>query len=192
MVKFNRTRLEEKDKIRREILSELRSQNIRERNRRSQRIKRGLFKDRDFQKAESIMFYVSKDYEVNTREMIEEALRLGKRIIVPVTEPRKKRVILSEITDPKSQLREGPFGVDQPKPEYIKVVSPKEIDVLVIPGVAFDKKGNRIGHGVGYFDRFLKCLPKKIPTIGLAFRFQLVKRIKALPWDVPVTKVIAG
>lgn len=192
MVKSKKKKLKEKDKIRREILGKLRSQNIRERNRRSQQIKRGLFKDKDFQRAESVMFYVSKDYEVNTREMIEEARKLGKRVVVPVAKPRKKGLILSEITDPKNQLHKGPFGIDEPKPEYIKAVSIKDIDVLVVPGIAFDKKGNRIGHGVGYFDRFLRCLPEKIPTIGLAFKFQLVKRIKTLPWDVPVTKVITA
>lgn len=192
MVKFKKQRLEEKDKIRREILAKLRSQDMRERNRRSQQIKRGLFKDRSFQTAESIMFYVSKDYEVNTRDMIEEALELGKRVIVPVTKPHKKRLILSEITDSKRQFHKGPFGIDEPNTEYIKTVPVKDIDMVVVPGIAFDKKGNRIGHGVGYFDRFLKSLPKKIPTVGLAFKFQLIKRIKTLPWDVPVTKVITA
>lgn len=192
MVKFNKQSLDEKDKIRREILIKLRSQDIMERNRRSQEIKRGLFKDKSFQTAKSIMFYVSKDYEVNTRDMIEEALRLGKRVIVPVTKPLKKRLILSEITDPKRQFHRGPFRIDEPKTEHIKAVSIKDVDMVIVPGVAFDKKGNRIGHGVGYFDRFLKSLPKKIPTVGLAFKFQLVKRIKTLPWDVAVTKVITA
>lgn len=193
MVKFKKKRLlEEKDKIRREILARLRSQDIRERNRKSLKIKRRLFKEKVFEKAESIMFYVSKDYEVNTRDMIEEAFRLGKRVIVPVTRPRKKRLILSEITDSKRQLEKGPFGIDQPKAEYIRAVTLRDIDMVIVPGVAFDKKGNRIGHGLGYFDRFLKSLPKKTPTIGLAFKFQLIERIKTLPWDVSVTKVITA
>ena len=58
--------------------------------------------------------------------------------------------------------------------------------------LAFDKKGNRIGHGQGYFDRFLKKLPSKTPTIGLAFKLQLVKKIHAFPWDIPVTKLITA
>ena len=64
--------------------------------------------------------------------------------------------------------------------------------MVIVPGIAFDKDGNRIGHGGGYFDRFLKNLPKKIPTIGLAFKFQLIERIKTLHWDVPVTEVITA
>lgn len=192
MVKFDRERSEEKNRIRRSILVKLRSQGIRERNRRSQEIKRRLFKDKSFQAAESIMFYVSKGYEVNTRDMIEEALSLGKKVIIPVTNPRNKRLILSEITDPKRQLHKGPFGIDEPKKEHIKTVPVKDIDMIIVPGVVFDKKGNRIGHGAGYFDRFLKNLPKKTPAIGLAFKSQLIERIKTLPWDIPVTKVITA
>jgi 5-formyltetrahydrofolate cyclo-ligase len=194
MVKFskNSASAAEKESIRTEMLAKLRSQDLGERNIKSHEIKRRLFTDRYFQAAKSVMFYISLDYEVNTRDMIEEALKSGKRVIVPVTKTSEKRLILSEITDPGNQLHKGAFGIDEPKREYIKAVPAETIDVVIVPGVAFDREGNRIGHGKGYFDRFLKDLPKKIPTIGLAFSFQLIDRIKALPWDVPVTKVITA
>lgn len=189
MVKSNINQ-EVKKSIRIAILAKLRSQGKRERSRQSQEIKRRLFKDRSFKTAEKIMFYVSLDYEVDTADMIKEAIGLGKRVIVPVTDSRKKRLIPSEITDPKRQLHKGPFGIYEPKKEYMRAVKTKDIDMVIVPGVAFDKRGNRIGHGGGYFDIFLKNLPKKIPTIGLAFKIQLLKRIKTLSWDIPVTKVI--
>ena len=181
-----------KQKIRKEILTRLRSQDSGERLIKSSKIKEQLFKDEYFKRAESVMFYVSKEYEVDTEAMIEEALAIGKRVMVPVTETRTKNLIPSEIKDPKSQFCKGPFGIHEPKKEHIKKADLDKIDLIIVPGVAFDKHGNRLGHGEGYFDRFLKSLPKKVPAIGLAYDFQLVERIETLSWDIPVTKVITA
>lgn len=192
MVKSNTKKLEEKGKIRKDILAILRSQEESERAIKSEQIKRRLFQDKSFQQAESVMFYMPKSYEVDTIGMIEEALGLGKRVIIPVTKTQKKSLIPSEIKDPKKELVKGPFGIYEPKREHMKAMDPKDIDVVIVPGIAFDKKGNRIGHGQGYFDRFLKNLPSKTPTIGLAFKLQLVRKISAFPWDIPVTKLITA
>jgi len=192
MVKLSESQIENKAKIRKEILARLRSQVNTERIVKSDKIKRRLFKEKCFKNAESVMFYVSKSYEVDTSSMIEEALKKGKRVIVPVTNPKEKKLIPSEIKCPSKDLAKGLFGIREPKKECIKAVDIKDIDMVIVPGIAFDDKGNRIGHGQGYFDRFLKHLPKKTPTIGLAFKLQLVRRIKALPWDIPVTKLITA
>jgi len=192
MVKSNTEKQQEKDQIRKDILVLLRSQKDSERAIKSKQIKRRLFQEKSFHQAESVMFYVAKSYEVETAGMIEEALGLGKRVIIPVTKTHEKCLIPSEIRDPKRELASGPFGIYEPRKEYMKTVALKDIDVVIVPGVAFDKKGNRIGHGHGYFDRFLKNLPSKIPTIGLAFKLQLVKKIIAFPWDIPVTKLITA
>jgi 5-formyltetrahydrofolate cyclo-ligase len=184
--------VEEKTRLRKEILAMLRLQDKQERAVKSDKIKRRLFKEKCFKEAKSIMFYVSKKYEVDTFPMIEEALKKGKRVIVPVTKPKEKKLIPSEIKCPKQDLAEGRFGILEPKKKCIKAVSLKDIEAVIVPGIAFDRKGNRIGHGQGYFDRFLKNLPKKTPTIGLAFKLQLVRRINALAWDIPVTKLITA
>jgi len=192
VVKLSESQIENKAKIRKEILARLRSQVNTERIVKSDKIKRRLFKEKCFKNAESVMFYVSKSYEVDTSSMIEEALKKGKRVIVPVTNPKEKKLIPSEIKCPSKDLAKGLFGIREPKKECIKAVDIKDIDMVIVPGIAFDDKGNRIGHGQGYFDRFLKHLPKKTPTIGLAFKLQLVRRIKAFPWDIPVTKLITA
>jgi 5-formyltetrahydrofolate cyclo-ligase len=181
-----------KEQIRKHILAALRRQNSAQRSAESDQIKRRLFKEKCFKQAVSVMFYVSKPYEVDTSVMIEEALKLGKKVIVPVTNIKEKKLIPSEIRYPEKELAKGPFGILEPKKKYIKTVMPNEIDMVIVPGIAFDRKGNRIGHGQGYFDRFLKYLPKRTPTIGLAFKLQLVRRIKAFPWDIPVTKIITA
>ncbi len=192
MVKSNTEKQEKRDQIRKDILTLLRSQQDTERAIKSEQIKRRLFQEKSFHQAETIMFYAAKSYEVDTLPMIEDALGLGKRVVIPVTKTHEKRLIPSEIRDPKKELARGPFGIYEPKKEYMKTVDPKEIDVVIVPGVAFDKTGNRIGHGQGYFDRFLKNLPSTTPTIGLAFKLQLVKKIIAFSWDIPVTKLITA
>ena len=67
----------------------------------------------------------------------------------------------------------------------------KNIDLVVVPGIAFDRLGNRLGRGGGYFDRFLAKLKKRnIPMFGLAFKFQVLKQLPVLSHDIPVTKLI--
>ena len=192
MVKSTVSQIENKVKIRKAILAKLRSQDEAERAVKSDMIKRRLFKEKCFKNAKAVMFYVSKSYEVDTSLMIEEAFKKGKRVIVPVTKPKEKKLIPSEIKYPNKDLVEGLFGIREPKKECLKAVDIKDIDMVIVPGIAFDDKGNRIGHGQGYFDGFLRYLPKKTPAIGLAFKLQLVRRIKALPWDIPVTKIITA
>lgn len=191
MVKFN-AKLAKKDKIRKGILQKLRSQSSFDRERKSAEIKKRLFNDSAFKRSMCIMFYVSKDHEVNTHSMIEEALKQEKRIIVPVTSVGEKKIIPSEIKNLKEELEKGPFGIKQPKKEYIRPVPVNDIDVVIAPGVAFDKSGNRIGHGMGYYDSFLKTLSPLTLTIGLAFDFQIVRKVPILSQDVPVQRIISA
>jgi len=191
MVEFN-AEIFKKDKIRKEILHKLYAQSSFDRRKKSAEIKKKLFKDSAFTACSSIMFYVSKDYEVDTHSIITEALKQGKRTIVPVTSVGEKRIIPSEIKNPEDELEKGPFGIKHPKSEYVRPVPVSDIDVVIAPGVAFDKSGNRIGHGAGYYDNFLKTLPPPTLIIGLAFDFQIVERVPTLSWDVPVKKLISA
>jgi 5-formyltetrahydrofolate cyclo-ligase len=192
VVKSTKCFVEDKTVQRKKILARMRLQDKVERAVKSDNIKRRLFKEKCFKDAQSVMFYVSKSYEVDTSNMIEEALKQGKRVIVPVTNPKEKELIPSEIKCPRRDLKKGPFGILEPKKKCAKAVSLEDIDIVIVPGVAFDRKGNRIGHGQGYFDRFLKNLPKKTPAIGLAFKLQLVRRINTRSWDMPVAKLITA
>lgn len=191
MVEFNAI-IAEKAKIRKEILRKLRSQSSFEKNRKNAEIKEKLFKNSAIKSCSSIMFYVSKDYEVDTHSMIKEALKQGKRTIVPVASAGERKIIPSEIKNPEEELEKGPFGIKQPKSEHIRPVPVNDIDVVITPGVAFDNSGNRVGHGAGYYDSFLKTLSPPTATIGLAFDFQIVRRVPTLSWDIPVKKIISA
>ena len=73
---------------------------------------------------------------------------------------------------------------------YIREFNPDKLDLVIVPGIAFDKKGHRIGYGYGYYDRFLKTIKKKAVKIGLAFDFQLIESIPEEEHDVPMNIVV--
>ena len=143
-----------------------------------------------------MIFYVSMPEEVNTHGMIDETIRMGKTVGVPVVVSArgggKKELAISQITDRKIQLENGPYGISQPKAAEIKPIACGDMDLILVPGVAFDKNGNRLGRGKGYYDRFLKELPKRAFTIGLCFDFQVVEFIPKLPHDIPVKKLLSN
>lgn len=182
-----------KDNLRKSFLKMLSHQSKAQRQKKSLAIKKKLFSAPQFKKARFVMFYVSKKEEVDTLPMIDESLKIGKRVCVPVTLKGEKKIVASEISDRKDQLVKGPYGIYQPKKEFIKPVSTQDLDLVIVPGVAFDKKTNyRLGRGAGYYDRFLKNIPHRIPRIGLAFDFQLADRLPVFSHDVPVDKVITA
>ena len=180
-----------KDKVRKEILAKLRRQRDKERIEKSKLIKEKLFSLKDFKEANNIMCYISLGGEVDTTEIIKGALKLGKRVFTPFIEG--ERLGISELRDPDKDLEKGPFGILQAKKgDFCAAPSAAELDLVLVPGVAFDKKGNRLGRGKGYFDRFLKELPQAAKTIGLAFDAQILKSIPADSDDIPVSLVITN
>jgi 5-formyltetrahydrofolate cyclo-ligase len=136
--------------------------------------------------------YVSLPHEVQTWRMMEAMLSRGKRVVVPVTQPGTKRLTLSEVRDPASELAEGAFGVWEPLPLARRPVRMRDLDLVLVPGLAFDRRGHRLGHGHGYFDRFLARLPKTTPTVGLAFRFQFLDRLPTAAHDHPVQTILTA
>jgi 5-formyltetrahydrofolate cyclo-ligase len=152
----------------------------------SELIKNRLFEMKDFQQALTILFYVSYDNEVYTRDMIKESIKLGKNVIVPKSDKENRKLILSKLNN-WEDLVKGAYGILEPK--EIDPISIDKIDLIIVPGVGFDKQGRRIGHGKGYYDNLLRNSKKTI-HIGLAFEFQIVEKIPTEAHDVPVQKII--
>ena len=153
----------------------------------SSKIKEKLFTLEGFQQGKTILFYVSYDNEVYTYDMIKESMALGKKVIVPVSDKKYRKLILSKLEN-WDDLKPGAYGILEPVEYKIKEVSIEEIDLIIVPGVGFDERGNRIGHGKGYYDDLLS--KSKAPHIGLAFEFQIVKEIPVEEHDMPVDKII--
>jgi len=84
------------------------------------------------------------------------------------------------------------FDIKEPKKKYIKEHDPKDIDLVIVPGVGFDTNGNRIGYGFGYYDSFLSETKQEIPFIGLAFDFQIQDEIPCDESDKFIDKIITN
>jgi len=181
-----------KHKIRREIRHKFKAYSALEKSRKSAIIRSRLFNEEEFKKAKVVMFYVSLKDEVDTLLMIDEALKAGKRIAVPVILKEEKRLIAGEIYNRLEDLESQHFGIYQPRQDRAKEIPLGDIDLVVVPGVAFDRKNIRLGRGHGYYDRFLSGLPKTTKTIGLAFDFQVLEDLPQDPHDIPVSKIITA
>ncbi|MDO8525168.1 MAG: 5-formyltetrahydrofolate cyclo-ligase [Candidatus Omnitrophota bacterium] len=181
-----------KHKIRSYIKEKLNSRSELEKTEKSGIIKNKLFNEEVFKKASVVMFYVSLKDEVNTLSMIDEAIGIGKRVCVPVIIKEEKRLIAGEIKDSMADLKRQHFGIYQPIKGRVKEVPLEDIDLIVVPGIAFDKKNFRLGRGHGYYDRFLSALPDHTRTIGLAFDFQVVEDLPKDAHDIPVWKTITA
>jgi len=149
-------------------------------------IKLKLFRTRAFKKAKRVMFYVAFDGEVDTREMITHARKLGKIIAVPVCS--KDRSMQPCLLSPDINMSRGLYGILEPAIK--KFINLEKLDLVIVPGVAFSQQGSRLGRGKGYYDRFLGRLPGDTPSIGLAFDFQVLPCVPVVSTDSAVHKVI--
>ena len=145
-----------------------------------------------FQKAKTILFYCSFNGEVDTFPMMEKAIGLKKKVAVPFVKKETKQIIVMLI-ESIEDLVPGSYGIPEPRYDAAKALRPADLDLVLVPGVAFDKANNRLGRGAGYYDRFLSELPSTVPTVGLAYDFQLVPALPGLePHDRPVAHVLTN
>ena len=182
--------MQTKKSLRAEVLKRLHSLKIDELEIKSLQIKKKLFSHDAFRKAKCVCFYVSMSTEVDTKSMIDEALALEKRVLVPMTNRADKQLSLYEITNRQTDLKKGAYGVMEPRPDRTRLTDLKEAECVIVPGIVFDKKNHRIGHGVGYYDRFLKKFGPEVFKIGLAFSFQVVPAIPAEVHDVKLDMIL--
>lgn len=181
---------QEKEQIRAQMREKLKKQSAAERAQKSSLIYQKLKKEAAYQNAKTIMFYLSLETEVDTHQMVEDAIQHGKKVVVPCVEKEKTDLIPCVIKDFHTDLTKGNYGILEPKNEKIERVLPEELELVIVPGIVFDQTNNRIGKGKGYYDRFLAKLPRKTKTFGLAFDFQIVKELPVTELDIPVMRVI--
>lgn len=178
--------------LRERISKLLRNQKEEDRLRKSLGVQKKLFKLKEFKRAKTILFYASFDGEVETLRMIKQAIKLGKRIGLPKILGDKKKFIPVVVHNVDKDLAKGYAGILEPAQTHQRALSLNDIDMVIVPGLAFDKLNFRLGRGAGYYDRFLKRLPSHIPTIGLAFDFQLLNRLPRQRHDIPLYRVLAN
>ena len=136
----------------------------------------------------TIFIYVSKDNEVETRQVIKGALSMGKNVCVPRI-VRKERMDAVPIKKPEEDLEPGILGIDEPK-AHLRPILPEDIDLVIVPGLLFDRNGYRIGYGGGYYDMFLSNISQSCKTIGLAFDFQITDKLPINEYDKKIMLII--
>ena len=173
-----------KTAIRKQVLAKRDRLTGEQRAGKSRKIEELLFALPEFQATHTILFFASFRSEVDTLPMIRRALAEGKRVALPKVQGAE--LGLFEIKDPATDVASGAWGIPEPKDAFPVRIT--DIDVVVVPGAAFDAKGNRIGYGAGFYDKLLAGF--RGTTVALAFEVQIVQDVPASTHDVPVKKII--
>jgi 5-formyltetrahydrofolate cyclo-ligase len=168
-------------------------------NRRAQADKEGLSRaicDKfaalpDYAAAKTVMFYIDVRTEVRTRDYLSTALAHGKRIVVPYCVERDLELFHLESMD---ELAIGMYKILEPREELRaaphKRIDVAELDLIMVPGVAFDRRGAHMGHGFGYYDKLLEHARPDTPLVALAFECQLFPEIPTQAHDIFMNKII--
>jgi 5-formyltetrahydrofolate cyclo-ligase len=139
-----------------------------------------------FQRARCVQTYVALRHEVDTHALIRRMLREGKRVAAPrvVAGNELQQYFINDF----SELHTGAFGILEPQPDPGRRAAAEQFDLVLVPGLAFDRAGHRLGAGKGYYDRFLSGI--KAPKIALAFTFQIVEQVPVEAHDQRVDMIV--
>ena len=133
---------------------------------------------------DAVMLYLSMKSEVETAGLLERLLHAGKHVCAPVVDTDQKRLIPRRIREGEAGLVGHRYGMQEPD-TACPIFPVAQLQLIVVPGIAFDCNGYRLGYGKGFYDRFLASCPRAVP-IGLAYQIQIVEDTFPQTWDVPV------
>ena len=172
----------EKEQLRNELQKRLFEMSVEERSRKSRKAFQNLVSTPQFQDASAIMLYLSLPHEVDTSEAILYAWQHGKIVAVPKISWEQRRMIAVQINSLETDFATSASGLRNP---VTGAPMPfKEIDLVVTPAIGFDRKGNRLGRGNAYYDRFFANDELKAPKCGFAFAEQIVESIPVTDTDM--------
>lgn len=157
----------------------------------SQAIWRRLTALPEYERACRVLLYIHHRSEVRTYPFLGDVWQSGKQIVVPYCQSGVLVLFRLEHVD---ELVPGTLGILEPsldlRADHRRTVQLEPSDLVIVPGVAFDRQGDRLGQGAGYYDRLLRNAPPGVAFIGIAFECQLVDAIPVLPHDVRMHKVV--
>jgi 5-formyltetrahydrofolate cyclo-ligase len=137
---------------------------------------------------DTVMLYLSMRSEVETHDLLVYLLRTNKIALAPTIEA--KRLVPRRITNTSTELRRHRYGMLQPKQDVCPKFPFNQIDLIIVPGIAFDLKNYRIGYGGGYYDRFLPNCPQAT-WMGLAFEEQVIQDTLPQAWDMALHHIFS-
>ncbi|MDR2070256.1 MAG: 5-formyltetrahydrofolate cyclo-ligase [Treponema sp.] len=139
---------------------------------------------------ETVLLFLSTPFEIDTIPLLEAAAAQGKKIFVPRTAGGK--LLFCRVFGAAGPWKTGSFGIREP-PDPAEPLKTQDFPALVVvPGLAFDPAGNRLGHGKAYYDRFFAEAQGPCFKIGFCMDLQVLSRLSADPWDVPVDALCTG
>lgn len=174
----------DKTELRREIRARKRAMTEEEIETRSAKLARLFFASEAYQKAKTIYGYLPYNQEVRTVPMLERALKDGKKVAVPKVYGDEMKFLY---LDNLNAVAKGYAGI--PEPIADEPVAHDETALVLMPGLAFDPQGHRIGYGGGFYDKFLAAEPNH-PTLALCYEFQMLPKLDVEDHDIPVDTVL--
>jgi len=156
----------------------------------SERITRYLLGLSEFAAARTLLAYLSFGSEYDTAELVAALLTEGKRLALPRVDRAMRGLQLFHVTEIETQTTAGTWGIREPVAERCSPIGREEVSLVLVPGVAFTPRGDRLGYGGGYYDRLLRDWPNRPPAIAAAFALQVVQDLPTSPNDVRIDFVV--
>ena len=156
----------------------------------SNQILQHLINSEIYQDSKKIFMYLSFQSEVDTFQLLSRALQDNKEVYAPITLPDEKKLLCGRVEDPDRDLEKNFYGILSPILQDNNIASPTDIDFVIVPGVAFDIHGYRMGYGGGYYDCFLPTLSKNAKIVALAFEEQIYPDIPKENHDIKMQYIV--
>ena len=174
---------EKKAEIRQDAIARRDALTEEERVQKSNSIMACLFEFANFLESKTVIFYMNSGSEVLTEAMIAKAWEYEKTVCLPWVDKKREQILPLKIDNLDKDVAPGYLGIREPISQQCKVFPVQYIDLAIVPGIAFDERGGRIGHGTGFYDKFIPALDVTTRKVALAFECQIVAQIPMEPHD---------
>ncbi len=179
--------VEAKQRLRGKLLKCRREFPFRKRERNSREILQRIYREPAYRSAKTVMAYVPMDDEIRLYPLLEDCLRRGKKLAIPLITGKGR---MEAVCVPSMQsLVKGAYGILTVREEERRLLPPEQIDCVIVPGAGFTRRGERLGLGGGYYDRFLNRCPKAV-RIAPAFSFQVEAELPVESHDIRVDLIV--
>ena len=179
-----------KKEFRKNVIDKRKSQNLNLISKKSHIIAKKILQLDCVKNAKTIMLYLDFDNEVQTNNLIKELISSNKIVACPVTLKEERKLIPYQILNLENGIKIGAYNIREPKVDECLKVDISDIDIVIVPAVAYDVNCYRLGYGGGFYDRFLQKLNPNAKTIGIAFDFQIFDEIPKESHDAKLDFVV--
>ncbi len=179
-----------KSDLRKRLHAERNALALEDRERYSEAIIGSILALDEYRGARTVMGYMTFGSELMTGAFADDALRAGKILVLPYIRRAENRLGLYRVRDLSADLAPGPWGIRQPRPDTCEPVDLSSVDFVLVPGLGFNTRGDRLGYGRGYYDRLLAGRRPDTALVAGAFHRQVVDRIPVEEHDVRIDRVV--